>query len=193
MPRFVRGGGRSNRATRANSPLSRCTTPASSIDAATMFDVLVKRIHEYKRQHLQVLHIVSLYHAIKSNPALHIATAHVHLRRQGRARLPARQADHQIDQFRRRRRQSGSGRQRPPQGYFLAEFQCHQRPAAISSGRFVGADLDGRQGSVRHGLYEVLMNGAVTIGTLDGANIEIRDGGRRREFLSVRPQHARSL
>jgi len=42
------------------------------IDADTMFDVLVKRIHEYKRQHLQVLHIISLYHAIKSNPALQI-------------------------------------------------------------------------------------------------------------------------
>ena len=35
-----------------------------------MFDVLVKRIHEYKRQHLKVLHIVSLYHRIKSTPGL---------------------------------------------------------------------------------------------------------------------------
>lgn len=37
-----------------------------------MFDVLVKRIHEYKRQYLQVLHIVSLYHKIKSNPTIEI-------------------------------------------------------------------------------------------------------------------------
>src|SRR5260370_463288 len=39
-------------------------------DPESMFDVLVKRIHEYKRQHLKVLHIVSLYHAIKNNPSL---------------------------------------------------------------------------------------------------------------------------
>jgi starch phosphorylase len=42
------------------------------VDPDSMFDVLVKRIHEYKRQHLKVLHIVSLYHAIKSNPSLEV-------------------------------------------------------------------------------------------------------------------------
>ena len=37
-----------------------------------MFDVMVKRIHEYKRQHLKVLHIITLYNRLKKNPQLRL-------------------------------------------------------------------------------------------------------------------------
>ena len=45
---------------------------ASAVDPASMFDAQVKRIHEYKRQHLNVLHIITLYHRLKNNPNLEI-------------------------------------------------------------------------------------------------------------------------
>ena len=43
-----------------------------SIDPASLYDVQAKRIHEYKRQHLNVLHIVTLYNRIKANAQIDI-------------------------------------------------------------------------------------------------------------------------
>src|SRR5688572_29701580 len=40
------------------------------VDPASLFDIQVKRIHEYKRQHLNLLHVVTLYHRLKQNPRL---------------------------------------------------------------------------------------------------------------------------
>ena len=38
------------------------------IDPASMFDIQVKRIHEYKRQLLNIMHIITLYNRLKKNP-----------------------------------------------------------------------------------------------------------------------------
>ena len=43
------------------------------VDASSLFDIQVKRIHEYKRQHLNLLHIVTLYNRIKLDPAIDIS------------------------------------------------------------------------------------------------------------------------
>jgi starch phosphorylase len=38
------------------------------VDPSSMFDVHVKRLHEYKRQMLNILHIITLYNRLKKNP-----------------------------------------------------------------------------------------------------------------------------
>ena len=169
------------------------------VDPSSMFDVQVKRIHQYKRQHLNALQIIAQYLRIKNGKAQGMAPRTVIFGGKAApgyfmAKLIIRfingiaemvNADPDMD-----------GRLRV---VFLPDYNVklgeQVYPATDLSEQISTA---GKEASGT-GNMKFAMNGALTIGTLDGANIEIRDrvgaenfflfGKTEREIMDLRNNH----
>jgi len=146
-----------------------------TIDPNTLFDVQAKRLHEYKRQLLNVLHIISVYNALKENPELDILPkTYIFAAKAAAGYDMAKETIKLICYL------AEDIRKNPKIAEKLNVVFIENYNVTMSEKLMPASEISeqislaGKEASGT-GNMKFMINGALTLGTLDGANVEMKE------------------
>ena len=160
------------------------TTAGINLDPDTLFDVQIKRIHEYKRQLLNALQVIVWYNRLRANPGLNVPPRTVLFAGKAAPAYHLAKVIIKLITSIGRVVNTDADVRGKLRVEFLPNYSCtlaeHLIPASDVSEQISTAGYEASGTSN----MKFMMNGALTVGTRDGANIEIAEqAGEENAFM----------